>query len=143
MEKITDFQVRQILQNCSYQIDVKNEWVQWVTGDTARTSLKSITSDEAKKIILAQHGGELINADDNWAKFDKNNPRHRFILSLLRQLQWTTKNIKYGEVADLNRLSKFLKSDKSPVKKPLKMMAIYEQEKIIAALSGIIKSRYK
>ena len=48
---ILTWQVNRIMQNCSYQVDTKNEWVQWVTGDVNRTSLKSITQAQAKKII--------------------------------------------------------------------------------------------
>ena len=59
---------------------------------------------------------------DNWGFFDKNNQQHKAVLSQLRQLQWTTKSERWGEIADINRLSDFLKSDKSPVKKPLKDM---------------------
>ena len=65
------------------------------------------------------------------------------ILSLLRQAQWVVKNEKWGEVPDINRLSEFLKSDKSPVNKPLKKMEPLEVSKIIEALKGIVKSKYK
>lgn len=76
-------------------------------------------------------------APENWALFDKRNQQHRTILSLMRQAQWTTKHDRHGEAADLNRLSQFLKSDKSPVKKPLKRMTPREVSKIITALEGI------
>ena len=52
-------------------------------------------------------------------------------------------NGKWGEVPDINRLSEFLKSDKSPVNKPLKKMEPLEVSKIIEALKGIVKSKYK
>lgn len=80
---------------------------------------------------------------ENWALFNKNNQQHKNILSLLRQAQWTTPHPNYGQVADLERLSNFLKSEKSPVKKPLKEMKPEEVSKIIVALEGIVKSRYK
>lgn len=79
----------------------------------------------------------------NWGLFDKNNHQHKTILSLMRQAQWTAPSEKWGEVADLSRLSDFLKSDKSPVKKPLKKMEPWEVSKIIEALKGIVKSKYK
>ena len=79
----------------------------------------------------------------NWGLFDKNNQQHKTILSLLRQAQWVVKNEKWGEVPDINRLSEFLKSDKSPVNKPLKKMEPLEVSKIIEALKGIVKSKYK
>ena len=141
---ITPFQVKRIMQNCSYQVETKNEWVQWVTGDVNRTSLKSITQDQAVKIISAQEGSTPINQPtENWAVFDNKNPKHKIVLSLLYQMQWVTPSQKHGEVPDLDRLSKFLQSEKSPVKKKLKDMETHEVEKLIVALRGIVKSRFK
>jgi hypothetical protein len=79
----------------------------------------------------------------NWGLFDKNNQQHKTLLSLLRQAQWTIPHERWGEVADLPRLSEFLKSDKSPIKKPLKKMEPWEVSKIIEAVKGIVKSKYK
>jgi hypothetical protein len=141
---ILAFQVKRIMNNCQYQVDTKNEWVQWVTADVNRTSLKSITQAEAKKIIMAQEGSIPVNQPtENWAVFDKNKPKHKVILSLLYQMQWVKPSEKWGEVPDLERLSNFLKSDKSPVKKKLKDMEPLELEKLIKALNGIITHRYK
>ena len=141
---ITPFQVKRIMQNCSYQVETKNEWVQWVTGDVNRTSLKSITQDQAVKIISAQEGSTPINQPtENWAVFDNKNPKHKIVLSLLYQMQWVTPSQKHGEIPDLDRLSKFLQSEKSPVKKKLKDMETHEVEKLIVALRGIVKSRFK
>lgn len=143
-QPITAHQIKEIMRNCAYQVETKKEWVQWVTGDSSRTSLKSITHDQAIKIMHAQTGTKpLHEPQENWALFDKNNPKHNLILSLCRQAQWTTINKNFGEVADLNRLSNFLKSDKSPVQKKLTLMDDTEIEKVIKALSGIVKSRYK
>lgn len=80
---------------------------------------------------------------ENWAIFDKANTQHKTILSLLRQAQWVVPHPRHGEVADLARLSAFLKSDKSPINKPLKSMTTEETSKIIEALKGIVKSKYK
>lgn len=149
---ITKFQINRIMQNCNYDVEMKNEWVQWATGDVNRTSLRSITHDQAIKILRQQTGGTDISCtdssravptEDNWARFDKAKPRHKMILSLCRQAQWTIIQDKWGEVADLERLSNFLKSDKSPVRKPLLEMTSIEVEKIIKAISGIVKSKYK
>lgn len=79
----------------------------------------------------------------NWGLFGKDNQQHKTILSLLRQAQWVVKNDKWGEVPDITRLSEFLKSDKSPVNKPLKNMEPTEVSKIIEAFKGIVKSKYK
>ncbi|WP_306353688.1 hypothetical protein [Flavobacterium sp. '19STA2R22 D10 B1'] len=86
---------------------------------------------------------ETFSTNQNWGLFDKNNSKHIKILSLLRTAQWTVSHPKFGEVADLERLSKWLKCPRSPINKPLKDMSNTELEKIISALEGIIKSRFK
>lgn len=128
--------------NCQYNVDIKNEWVQWVT-DSNQTSLRSITQAQAVQIIKAQEGSVSVNQTASWAKFDKSNSKHKLILSLMRQAQWTKPHPRHGEVADMDRLDSFLKSDKSPVKKPLKSMSSEEVEKIIIALNGIVKHKWK
>lgn len=149
---ITPFQIKRIMNNCSYNVEIKNEWVQWATNDVSRTSLKSITQAQAIKIISQQTGqnspaseglGEAKSPFGGWGAFNKNNPKHKLILSLCRQAQWTVKHAKYGEVADLGRLDKWLKSDRAPVNKSLLKMNEKEIQKTIAALSGIVKSIYK
>lgn len=82
---------------------------------------------------------------DNWGYFDYNNRQHRNILSLMRQANWVCPcpNSRHGEVADIKRLSEFLKSEKSPVKKPLKEMSSKELSKVITAFEGIVNHVYK
>ena len=96
-----------------------------------------------KKQLQTIVQGGRCHSKSNWGLFDKNNQQHKTILSLLRQAQWVVPNGKWGEVPDINRLSEFLKSDKSPVNKPLKKMEPSEVSKIIEALKGIVKSKYK
>lgn len=143
--EITDFQKKRIMANCQWQEDTKNEYVQWVTGDVNRTSLRSINQEQAVRIIRAQEGSEPINqTTENWAMFDKSNAKHLKVLSLCRQANWTTNHPTYGAVADLERLSAWLKSDKCPVNKPLKKMDdTTELPKVIKAITGIVKSIYK
>jgi len=142
--KITAFQIKRIMANCQYQVETKNEWVQWATADKTKTSLREITQEQAVKIIRAQEGSEALNpTQENWGKFDYKNPSHKVILSLMHQAQWTTKHPEKGEVADLNRLDGFLKSEKSPVQKPLLKMDDKEVQKLIVALNRIVKSKYK
>ena len=138
---ITPFQIKRIMQNCSYQVDIKNEWVQWVTGDVNRTSLKSITHDQAIKIMLAQTGSKRLNeVEENWGFFDKENGAHMYITVLLRNADIVVKNDKHrsGEVADMEGFfHRFLQSNRCPVKKPLKKMTPREVSKIITALEGV------
>jgi len=77
--------------------------VQWVKNDNTQTSLKSLSFDEANKILEAQ--GDKPHKGEKWANFDKANPKHRAILSLLYQAQWLT-NYKGKEVPDLDKFSK-------------------------------------
>lgn len=138
---ITDFQKKRILQNCNYQMDIKSEWVQWVTGDTNRTSLSSITQAEAVRIIKRQTGDTTEAVEkysDNWGVFDKENGQHRYILSILRQANIVVKSDKWGEIPDMSGFfNRFLRSQRSPVKKPLKQMSPTEVSKIITALEGV------
>jgi hypothetical protein len=142
---ITAFQIKRIRQNSNYNEDIKEEWVQWVTGDVNRTSLTKpipLTQAQAVKIIKAQTGQEQAQSE-NWGFFDNENQQHKTLMSLLRQAQWTIPNERWNEVPDLIRLSSFLKSDKSPINKPLKKMEPWEVSKIIEAFKGIVKSTYK
>lgn len=78
-----------------------------------------------------------------WGLFDKDNKKHRTILSQLRTLQWVVPHERWGEVPDINRLSDFLKSDKSPINKPLMDMKPQEVSKIISCFDSIITKHYK
>ena len=138
---ITAYQIKEIRKNSNFQEDIKEEWVQWVTGDVNRTSLKSLTQSQAVRILKAQTGTEP--QADNWGLFDKDNRQHLTLLAYMRTAQWTTPNGKHGEVADIDRLSDWLKSDKSPVRKPLKKMQPWEVSKIIEAFKGIVNSKFK
>ncbi|WP_300977414.1 hypothetical protein [Flavobacterium sp.] len=138
---ITPFQKKRIMHNCNYQVEIKNEWVQWVTGDTNRTSLSGITQAEAVRIMRQQTGDttEAVEKSvENWGYFDNENKQHSYIRSILRTANIVVKNGRWGEVADMEGwLDRFLKSPKSPVKKPLKQMTKQEVSKIITALEGV------
>ena len=150
---ITPFQKKRIMQNCNYNVDIKNEWVQWVTGDNNKTSLRNITQAQAVRIIKQQTGSPLTpeggttagqcsppleGLGEAWGAFDKNNSQHRYILSILRTANIVVKSEKWGEVPDTaGWLNRFLQSPKSPIKKPLKKMSPTEVSKIITALEGV------
>lgn len=75
----------------------------------------------------------------NWGLFDKNNSQHKRIQANLRAANIVVQSEKWGEVADMQGwFNRFLKSDKSPVKKPLKKMTPQEVSKIIKALDGVV-----
>lgn len=79
----------------------------------------------------------------NWGLFHQNNQQHKYVRSLCIQAQWVVKNEKWGEVADLEKLSEFLKSNKCPVNMPLKKMSPEEVSKVIIALEAIVSFIYK
>lgn len=123
---------------------VKEEWVQWATKDVEKTSCNDLTFEEANSIIKEFGGQPYANPFRSWATFDKDNPQHRHILSLCIQYGWSCTHEKYGEVANLDRLGEWLRTDpKCPVKKPLKGMTPQELSKIIIALEGMVKWKYK
>ncbi len=141
---ITAHQIKEIRKNANFQEDIKEEWVQWVTGDVNRKSLTKpipLTQAQAVRILKAQTGTEPH--EDNWGLFDKYNRQHLTLLAYMRTAQWTIEIEKHGEVADIDRLSDWLKTDKSPVRKPLKKMQPWEVSKIIEAFKGIVNSKFK
>ncbi|MBF2710032.1 hypothetical protein [Flavobacterium soyangense] len=76
--------------------------------------------------------------EENWGLFNNNNSQHKRILATLRTANIVVKNEKWGEVADMEGwFNQFLKSNKSPVNKPLKKMTSLEVSKIIKALDGV------
>ena len=144
MEATKD-QKKQIRANFKYDVNLKEEAVQWATKDNSKTSLNDLTFEQAARIIAGQTGKPIQKAPvSSWGKFDKANAKHKLILSLLRTAGWVTIVPKYGKVADIERFGNWLEFDvKSPVKKPLLKMEPHEVEKVIKALNGIIKSIYK
>jgi hypothetical protein len=75
----------------------------------------------------------------NYGLFDYKNPQHKRIMANLRTANIVVKSERWGEVADMTGwFDRFLKSDKSPVKKPLKEMTSTEVSKIIVALDGVV-----
>lgn len=126
---------------------IKEEFVQWATGDDKKISTNDLSFEQANK-ILRQLGIQPIRPDKEdtplfWGFFDRKNKQHMQIQSLLHQLHWTVDHPKYGRVADLERFGSWLQSERSPVRKPLKKMDVKECSKIIIALEGIVKSTYK
>ncbi|AJA67339.1 hypothetical protein MYRA21_0095 [Myroides sp. A21] len=137
-----------IRKNCGFDIGIKEELVQWATSDNNKTSLNDLSYEQAQRILSVQEGGRKYvdgnkeQKTENWGLFDKDNSKHKYILSLLRQLRLTVE-VKGRDVADINKLSKWLKSERSPVQKPLKKMSSIELSKVIGALEGMMKKRYK
>ena len=121
-----------------FQYNKENEafHVQHTTGDQTKTEAADLSMSQATKLIRS--------LTQNWAVFDSNSQRHLYILSLLRQIGWTKIVPATGkEVADMGRLSNWLKSKKSPVVMPLQNMSNEETSKIIVALENMVVSNAK
>ena len=119
---------------------LKSEMVQWATQDKSKTSCNDLSFSQAN-LIIAQMGADPVlpptDSDRYWGGFKKDNTKHLYILSLLRQLGWTTE-VKGQVFGDVERLGAFLKSNRSPVKKPLRKMNKTECSKIIHALEAMV-----
>ncbi|MCI2229559.1 hypothetical protein MC378_10305 [Polaribacter sp. MSW13] len=107
------------------------------------TTTKDLTFVEAEDLIYFLNTGKKSNS--NWAFFDKSKfvSERKLLFSYLYQAQWVTKKEGYTEVPDLERLSNFLKSPKSPVKKPLKKFEKQDWSKLLQAFRNIVKGTYK
>jgi len=117
--------------------DQKQFIITQFTGDLKKKSTKDLSFDQANALI-ERFGGKALHYD-NWAFFDIKNSQHKYIYSLLMQHGWTIYSHKYKRnIADLQRLSEFLKSHRSPVQKKLKDMTKKECSKLITALENII-----
>ncbi|MEO6176801.1 MAG: hypothetical protein ABIP27_16740 [Flavobacterium circumlabens] len=107
---------------------------------------------ETKPTVYAGSGSAIDNYNapkpvntESWGAFDKNNRQHRTLMALCRNRQWVKPDDKHpsGEVADMDgAFSEFLKSERSPVKKPLMEMTPQEVSKIIIAMSGVVKHKW-
>lgn len=128
----TPSQRRLLHQLCGYNAELKADLVHQFSNGRTTTSLE-LTQKECNHLIYSLQ---------NWANFDTNNTQHRYILSLCIQKGWTKQSQKYGQIADLNKLSNFLKSKRCPVRKPLMQMDKTECSKIISCLESMTLKHY-
>lgn len=142
--KATPFQIQKLhailpaaVKNDQHQ---KEMLVTQYTNSPLLKSTKDLTFDQANELIV-RYGGKALHYD-NWAFFDFKNTQHRYMLSLLMQLDWSFYNHQQQKVtADLYRFSEWLKSEKSPVQKPLKEMSKTECSKILGALESMLTKK--
>jgi len=119
--------------------ELKKTLVQNITNDANKTSTNDLTHKQANQII--QSFGQKPILYDNWAYFDNSKPSHRQILSLAIQYGWFVNDSKYGQIADLHKISEWLKS-KAPVKNKLQKMTASEISKTISALENMVKHKF-
>ena len=142
---IENKQIQQIQTILSKRALDRDERLDFISATLGRevTTTKELTSVEADDFIYFLNTGKKPTS--NWAFFspDKFVSERKLLFSYMYQAQWVTKNEKHYEVPDLERLSNFLKSPKSPVNKPLKQFDKKDWSKIIHVFRNIVKGTYK
>lgn len=124
--------------------DIKEEWVQWATNDNDKISTNDLTFEQANLILeqlgKAKHSKNNKDSPEYWAYFDKDNHSHKYILSLMYQLDWTIK--KNGKVVpDMKRLGEWLQSNKCPRSLPLKKQSGCDLRTNIYALEQMLPKK--
>lgn len=120
--------------------DIKEEWVQWATRDEKKTSCNDLSFDQANDIIE-----KIIRRPRHtWGDLNQDSKQHRYIFNLAKDAFGKRFNLEKKRFEpDYDRLSDWLKSARCPVQKPVRLMSTAELSKVISALSGIIKNKYK
>jgi len=111
------------------------------TQDFAKYSTKDLTFEQANTLIVDLGGKPVYN---EWTGFNYKKNSHRYILSLLQHAGW----VRYDKhlrrhVADMPRFGRWLRGEKSPVKKPLHKQTKDEVSKTIVALEGVLEFELK
>lgn len=124
--------------------DAKASLVYQFTEDENRCSVGQMTFVEANRLIISLGGTHFkqANSGAEWYKFDWQSAQHRKILSLCREYGWETQ-YKGKTVADMKALATWLKSEKSPIKKPIINMEVIELRKIIKALENMVFHKWQ
>lgn len=138
---ITTGQKKQLMKLLQYDEQAKEEVVMSFTGHPGKTRLSDLSFEQANEAIRKLGGKTAV--DYQWGQFDKFNGQHSYVLSLCIQLGWSTNHPRYGYVADLNRLSDWLKGSRSPVQKPLRSMTKEECSKVISALEQMTIKKHQ
>jgi hypothetical protein len=138
MKTITPEQIKTIQTFCSGKFKSREERLEAI-GDLVGSeidSVKDLTSIQADDLIYFFKTGNIAE-HSTWAFYDYYNTQHKAILSLCYQNGWVQKD--NPNRIDLERLGGWLKSAKSPVKKPLKEMDKKELSKIITAMQNMLR----
>lgn len=119
----------------------KLDFLSQFTGRELLTSKELAELEATDVVTFLKTGRRPVN---RWAFFDIKKRQHRYILSILQQAGWTvfdTRKKRY--IADMQRLGKWLQSERSPVKKPLITQSNKELSKTIYALENILRFELK
>ncbi|WP_419486994.1 hypothetical protein [Chryseobacterium bernardetii] len=139
---ITKQQISQLQTICSGKFRDREERLEAISEmmGCEINSIKDLNQLQASELIHFFNTGKTLDHSP-WGFFDKRNNQHRNVLSICHSLGWVSEE--NPQFVDLHRLGGWLKSDRSPVKKPLKEMSSAEVSKIIFALQNIVKTTYK
>lgn len=139
---ITTQQISQLQTICSGKFRDREERLEAISEMVGFhiESVKDLSELQARELIYFFNTGKPMD-HSSWGYFDKRNNQHKTVLSICHQLGWVQEE--NPNFVDLHRLGGFLKSNRSPVKMPLKEMSSNEVSKIIFALQNIIKTTYK
>ncbi len=142
MSTITDHQVKQLQTICAGKFRSREERLETLSEmvGVELGSTKDLNTTQADELIYFFNTGKALD-HSSWAIFDKYNSQHKTVLSLCHQLGWVQDD--KPQFVDLHRLGGWLKSDRSPVKMPLKEMNKVQLSKVIFALNNMIKTKYK
>ena len=140
-------QQKQLIHVNTQKSGLKEELVQWACNDNDKTSCNDLSFDQANAVLqelgLKPHRKEVDREAMRYARFDRANQQHKKILSTLMIIGWTQPHPRWGKTADMERFGKWLMSDKSPVRYPLRKMTVLETSKIISALESMTVKKYK
>lgn len=142
MSTITKPQIQQLQTICAGKFRSREERLEALSEmmGVEVLSVKDLNRLQADELIYFFNTGKTLD-HSSWAFFDRHSTQHKTILSLCHQLGWVQEE--NPQFADLQRLGGWLKSDKSPVKMPLKEMDKPQLSKIIFALQNMLKTKYK
>ena len=142
MSTITSEQITKLQTICSGKFRNREERLEALSdlSGTEIKSVKDLSKLQADELIYFFNTGRIMD-HSAWALFDKYNSQHKAVLSLCHQLGWVMED--KPQFVDLNRLGGWLKSNRSPVRRPLNEMDKKELSKIITALQNIINTKFK
>lgn len=141
-QNITKDQVIQLQSICSGKFHNREERLEALSEITGfeLKSVKDLNQVQAADLIYFFNTGKSPD-NSSWAVFDKRNTKHMGILARCHTLGWVQED--KPQFVDLHRLGGWLKSNRSPVQKPLKEMTSPELSKIIKALESITQKQYQ
>ncbi len=140
ISKPTASQIKYIRGLCKHNEDVKKQAVLSISNGRTH-SITDLSQQEACQLISKLKGNKNTPSVPKHLQFDRSNSKHKYIISLCHQLEWTKPSEKYGTIADLQKLHNWLIGPRSPVKMCLMDIPYIHLSKIIHALEQILEKQ--